>query len=158
MPRGARWGARNAAPASDADLPTLHTLDDLVGLLGDRDDLYLRWSDGPERDCPGASRDELTDVPLPGLSASPLAVEPWWGGRSRRLWAARRLYDSEHLRQGASAWVLTGTERGRGPDNEPLVHDVVPLAWVAPSVVDEAVGVIDRLPGGWGHLDRGPDD
>ncbi|MFC9816991.1 DUF6098 family protein [Streptomyces virginiae] len=34
---------------------------------------------------------------MPGLSASALDVEPWWGRRPPRLWTARRLYDYAHL-------------------------------------------------------------
>ena len=45
-------------------------------------------SEGPARGVPRA---------LPGLSASPLAVEPWWGDRPLGLWIARRLYDYSHL-------------------------------------------------------------
>jgi len=36
-------------------------------------------------------RRTLTGAGLPGLSANPVAVEDWWGDRSRRLWAARRM-------------------------------------------------------------------
>ncbi|MER7008780.1 DUF6098 family protein [Dactylosporangium sp. NPDC000555] len=83
----------------------LHTLDDLAALLRacPGEDLYVRWSRGPGADLngPGEHRgsvDALTGVPLPGLSANSLRVEPWWGERSLRLWVARRLYDYRHLR------------------------------------------------------------
>ncbi|MGH9057442.1 MAG: DUF6098 family protein [Acidimicrobiales bacterium] len=126
--------------------------------MGDHQDLYFRWSLGPEADRSGRSRDELTGVDLPGLSVSALVVEPWWGDRPRHLWAARRLYHYRHLaerRPGARPWVLAGRECGRGPDNEPLVECLRPVAWVAPEVVAEAKYLMDHLDAGWGSLDRG---
>ena len=81
------------------DLPTIQSLDELADLIAAKDGLYLRWSRGPDADAERVSLDELTGVELPGLSASPLAVEPWWGDRALRLWAARRLYDYQHLRE-----------------------------------------------------------
>jgi Family of unknown function (DUF6098) len=88
-------------------LPTLHDLraiTDLVERTPDREQLYVRWSRGPAVDLirddwgAGSSHDSLTGVALPGLSANPLAVEPWWTDRSLHLWIARRLYDYRHLR------------------------------------------------------------
>ncbi|WP_309110887.1 DUF6098 family protein, partial [Saccharothrix sp.] len=62
---------------------TLATLDQVVALLDEHGDrLFVRWSKGPEADEGRHSRDGLTGVRLPGLSANPLAVEPWWGDRS----------------------------------------------------------------------------
>ena len=146
----------------DMDLPTIDTIDELAELVDDRTDLYLRWSKGPERDRERRSRDALTGVELPGLSANALAVESWWGDRSRRVWVARRLYDYQHLqdRQGSRTrpWVLAGRECGRGPDNEPLVEDVTPIAWIAPEVAEEAREVIEHLNDDWGSLDRGEPD
>ncbi|HEX5741588.1 MAG TPA: DUF6098 family protein, partial [Pilimelia sp.] len=87
---------------------TIETLDELAALVAAEDrgeSLYLRWSAGPAADCgagapaPQTSRDSLTGVELPGLSASPLRVEPWWEDRPLRLWVARRLYDYRHLRE-----------------------------------------------------------
>lgn len=139
-------------------LTRVGSLDELARLVGDRDDLYIRWSAGPDLDASGRSRDALTGVELPGLSANALAVEPWWGGRSRRIWMARRIYDYQHLRERrdrSCAWVLRGRECGRGPDNEPLVDDVVPVAVVSPSVAEEARTTIEGLNGDWGSLERG---
>ncbi|HVV24044.1 MAG TPA: DUF6098 family protein, partial [Pseudonocardiaceae bacterium] len=90
-------------PADDRDvLPTVASLDELVTLVErfqSDDALYVRWSKGPAADlAQPASKDGLTGVELPGLSANPLRVEPWWGDRSLRLWLARRLYDYRHLR------------------------------------------------------------
>lgn len=139
------------------DLPRIAHLDELVDLMADNDGLYLRWSRGPEADAERVSKDELTGVELPGLSASPLAVEPWWGDRGLRLWAARRLYDYQHLRErrrNAQPWALRGDEVGRGPDNEPLVRCREALAWIDQRVVEEANRLIDEQQAEWGPLDR----
>jgi hypothetical protein len=102
---------------------------------------------------------DLAGVPLPGLSANPLRVEPWWGDRSLRLWLARRLYDYRHLRDlrgpGVRPWVLAATECGRGPDNEPLVVDIQPLAWIDDTVLEECEkDVAAQHSDEWGPLDR----
>ena len=133
-------------------LPTINRLDELVDLVREHsdEDLFVRWSAGPDADryTPGDSRDDLTGVPLPGLSVNPLRVEPWWGNRSPRLWLARRLFDYRHLRElrgpDVRPWVLAGVESGRGPDNEPLVTDVRPLAWIAEAVLDECERMIKQ--------------
>lgn len=144
-------------------LPTLSTLDDLVGLLeAHGGDLYVRWSQGPQTDLDGdnpTSRDALTGIELPGVSANSLRVEPWWGDRPLRLWVARRLYDYRHLRDlrgpGVRAWILRGTECSRGPDNEPLVRDIVPVAWVDDAALRECERLVhDQHSPEWGPLDR----
>ncbi|MFC8270627.1 DUF6098 family protein [Streptomyces cinereoruber] len=144
---------------STASMPSFTNLDGLVRLVDDRRDIYVRWSRGPDPDLRSASStDDLTGVRLPGLSASALGVEDWWGERPARLWIARRLYDYCHLPRLKDPltrpWVLRGREVGRGPDNEPLVVDVEPLAWIGDDVITEAVDLVERQPGPWGTLDR----
>jgi hypothetical protein len=141
------------------DLPTFTSLDELARLVTGRRGLYVRWSRGPHVDLSDvSSTDELTGVKLPGLSASPLDVEDWWGERPVDIWVARRLYDYCHLPQVRKAptrpWILHGAESARGPDNEPLVTDVQPLGWIAEQVITEATRVITEQPGPWGPLDR----
>jgi hypothetical protein len=151
-------------------MTTLHSLDELAGLVRRHDDreLYVRWSRGPHLDAPPGrsarqtSRDALTGIELPGLSANPLRVEPWWDDRPLHLWLARRLHDYRHLRRlrgpGVRPWVLRGTELARGPDNEPLVRCRQPLAWVADSILTEARKLVEAQGSGeWGPLDRNPD-
>ncbi|MFJ8543426.1 DUF6098 family protein [Streptomyces sp. NPDC093586] len=144
--------------ASD-DLPVVRTLAELAGLVGRHRGLYVRWSRGPETDlAKTSSTDELTGVPMPGLSANPLDVEEWWADRPVRVWAARRLHDYAHLPHdkgpGVRPWVLTGRETGRGPDNEPLVTDVRPMCWIASGVIDEARREVERQERPWGPLRR----
>ncbi|SHF06115.1 DUF6098 family protein [Streptoalloteichus hindustanus] len=153
-------------PEDPADLPTITRLSELAELVAGPDrglGLYLRWSKGPAADLAEgggqSSRDGLTGVRLPGLSANPLRVEDWWGDRSRELWVARRLHDYRHLRDqrgpGVRPWVLRAEERGRGPDNEPLVVCRQPVAWVHESVLADCDRVVaEQQAGGWGPLDR----
>jgi Family of unknown function (DUF6098) len=105
------------------------------------------------------SRDALTGVELPGLSTSPLRVEPWWGSRSVRFWVARRLSDYLHLRKRRETevrpWLLYGRETGRGPDNEPLVVCERPIAWISEDAVRESEKLVAGAREDWGPLDRG---
>jgi hypothetical protein len=148
-------------------LPTIPDLEGLAALLESSDDaeqLYVRWSKGPDDDVGAddaeqSSRDSLTGVRLPGLSANPLNVEPWWADRSLRIWVARRLYDYRHLREqrgpGVRPWVLVGEQTGRGPDNEPLVRCLRPVAWVSDEALRECEKAIEELGADdWGSLDR----
>jgi hypothetical protein len=148
-------------------MPTIGSLDELAALVESAPperELYLRWSRGPQADLADgqaeqSSRDSLTGVTLPGLSANPLRVEPWWGHRSRRLWVARRLYDYRHLRdlrgERVRPWILMGAERGRGPDNEPLVICHEPIAWVSDKALQECEEAIDEQQSDeWGPLNR----
>jgi hypothetical protein len=149
-------------------MPTVGDLDGLVELIRrfpQSDELYVRWSRGPAVDLRNddrggaTSRDSLTGIPLPGLSANPLAVEPWWGGRSLKLWVARRLYDYQHLRNlrgpGVRPWVLVGEVCGRGPDNEPLVRCRRPVAWIADLALHQSQQLVQAQGSQeWGPLDR----
>ncbi|GHF22309.1 DUF6098 family protein [Streptomyces fumanus] len=144
------------------ELPLARTLGEVIDLVEGHKDLYVRWSRGPGTDLRSlSSTDELTGVPMPGLSANSLDVEEWWGDRPVRVWVARRLYDYAHLPHdkgpGVRAWVLTGRETGRGPDNEPLVTDVEPLYWLDDAVIQEARDVVDHQERPWGTLRRGGD-
>ncbi|MEV2253189.1 DUF6098 family protein [Streptomyces sp. NPDC050147] len=142
------------------DLPVLHTLGELARLVEERHQgLYVRWSRGPATDLGKVmSRDDLTGMRMPGLSANPLDVEPWWEDRPVELWVARRLHDYSHLPRekgpGVRPWVLLGHECARGPDNEPLVDDVEPLAWIDAKMIAEAREKVAREAGAWGPLRR----
>lgn len=150
-------------------MPHVSSLDEMTALILATDtepgqELYVRWSEGPAVDLASggteqSSRDGLTGVLMPGLSANPLRAEPWWGDRPLRLWLARRLHDYRHLRElrgpGVQAWILAGRECGRGPDNEPLVICCQPLAWVDESALAECEHILTEYGApGWGPLDR----
>ncbi|GGQ13308.1 hypothetical protein BKA00_006414 [Actinomadura coerulea] len=136
------------------------SLEELAELLEARSRLFVRWSADPAADQSRPhSKDGLTGAELPGLSANPLAVEPWWGDRSTVLWVARRLHDYSHLERartpGARPWVLAGEEVGRGPDNEPIVTHPDLVALVDKTVLDQAEELLERDTNGpWGPLAR----
>jgi len=136
-------------------------MDELVSLLNELqgEPLYVRWSRDIAADLvKETSRDDLTGIELPGLSANPVTVEPWWGSRSPRLWAARKLYDYRHLVDlrgpGTIPWLLKGTESSRGPDNEPLITNCTVVAAIDERVIDEAKRIIGELSVEWGGLRR----
>lgn len=141
------------------ELPVVVTLAELAALVERERGLYVRWSKGPATDLRAtSSTDDLTGVALPGLSANPLDVEDWWQDRPVELWVARRLHDYAHLPHekgpGVQSWVLTGSETGRGPDNEPLVTDVRPRCRLAAQVIGEAQREVARQDSPWGPLRR----
>ena len=140
--------------AAETGMALVDRLDELVELVGAAGPLYVRFSAGPDADAHGTSRDGESGATLPGLSVNRLQPEPWWD-RPPRVWIARQLAQYAHLARGDRiAWVLTGHEVGRGPDSEPLVADVVPVAQLAGTVLEEAVAVYrdalspGRLPDG----------
>lgn len=121
-------------------LECVHDLNELVHLAALRTGLFLRYSLGPRDDwMAGHSRDHEADVALPGWSVTTLTPEPWWP-LPPRLWVARRLCKYVELGEehGRFAWVLTGRVVGHGPDHEPLVVEIVPLARVPASVLAQA--------------------
>jgi hypothetical protein len=140
------------------ELPSISSLDELVKLAQGNEELFVRWSEGPEADLRRhKSFDDLTSTELDGLSANSLKFEPWWDG-PEDLWVARRIYDYLHVRRRRPAkvrpWILEGEEVGRGPDNEPLVHCRRPVAWIAEDLVEESIRMVENAGGKWGPLDR----
>jgi hypothetical protein len=145
-------------------METIEGLADLAALVrnGGGNELYVRWSLGPDSDLGDraqASRDALTGVELPGLSANSLRPEPWWGDRSLEIWVARKLYDYHDMRRlrgpDVRPWVLAGEECGTGPDNEPLVICHSPVAWVSETALRQCRHLIDRQDSEeWGPLHR----
>jgi hypothetical protein len=138
-------------------LRTLHVLEELVDLVVAEPRLYVRWSRGPEVDLATTSKDDLTGAELPGLCANPLRIEPWWDPRPARVWVARRLYDYRHLarEEGVRPWILEGEEVGRGPDDEPIVECLRPVALLSARVIEEAESTVHAYSNDWGPLDRG---
>jgi hypothetical protein len=115
-------------------------LQDLADLVRARRGLFVRWSKGPDADRNEVSCDHASGLELPGLAVNPLDPPGWWT-RPIDEWVARQVTAYDHL--GADqpdhcAWVLTGREVDRGPDNEPLVIAVEPIARLAPEVLQQA--------------------
>jgi hypothetical protein len=127
-------------------LTRCRTLDELGKLVSEYPGVYVRYSAGPRHDADELSIDGESGLELPGLSVNPLTPEAWWS-RPLAHWLARQLMQYQHLgeREGAFGWVLTGREVGRGPDCEPLVVDVVPLARITQSLVAEADALYSRV-------------
>jgi hypothetical protein len=122
--RSSRGGARTA------DLPVVDDFDELVRLVEQHPGLYLRHSAGPSTDAEaGPSRDYEAGVDLPGLSATTISPEPWWP-RPLADWVARRICQYAQLgdHPGRFPWLFDATIVGRGPDHEPLVTDIRPVA------------------------------
>jgi len=123
---------------NDDDLPVLETLSELCDHAGSG--VYVRFSHGPDRDRSETSHDYESGLDLPGLSVNPLQPEAWWT-RPVEEWLARQICNYVHLRDESEdrrAWVLTGRVVSRGPDNEPLVADAEPIAWLSDDLIREA--------------------
>jgi len=108
--------------------------------VADRPDLYLRYSNGPATDKGTPSYDYEAGVSMPGLSVTPLGPPRWWA-RPPIDWVARRV--CKYLELGEDCpdrrpWVMAGRVTDTGPDHEPLVVDVEPIAWVGPHAVAQA--------------------
>ena len=121
-------------------LPTL----DFAGVVRtvlEGPETYLRYSEGPDADArEGYSRDFEADVELPGWSVTTIAPEPWWT-RPAEDWIARRIckYAELGAEEGRRLWLLKGRVAGYGPDHEPIVVDVRPVAWVGDEALAEAL-------------------
>lgn len=119
----------------------LRTLGELAELLDASDEeLYVRYSAGPDAHAEARSVDHESGLELPGLSSNPLRPEQWWT-RPLRDWLARQLCQYAHLQEKDGdryAWVLTGRVAGRGPDCEPLIAEPEMVAILDDRVIDEA--------------------
>jgi hypothetical protein len=117
---------------------TLERLDELVELVELGVPAYLRYSPGPEADAAHPSVDHESGLAMPGHSANPLRSPAWWT-LPVADWLARRVCQYlRELHEGARPWVLTGEVVDVGPDNEPLLVDVRPIAWLSAELVREA--------------------
>lgn len=128
-------------------LPVLRRLSDVAELIAARNDtVYLRYSHGPDRDLEGGrSRDYEADIDMPGLSVSTVAPEDWWP-RPAEEWIARRIrqYADLGAEQDRYPWLLTGRVAGFGPDHEPLLTDIEPLARLDSEILAEAARLYRR--------------
>lgn len=130
-----------ADPGSDVfELDELTSIDQLEGLLRRYPELHVRYSEGPVADARSGSVDTESGLELPGLSVNPLQPESWWY-RPVADWLARQLCQYRHLQRknpSRFAWVLAGRTSARGPDCEPLLRDVVPVARLSDLLLEEA--------------------
>ncbi|HET6301786.1 DUF6098 family protein [Microbacterium sp.] len=118
---------------------SLGTLEELAARVRELGKAYIRYSEGPERDVE-ESVDTESGLTLPGLSVNPLHPEDWWT-RPIEDWLARQVCQYKELQEknpDRFAWVLRGIEVGRGPDCEPLLRGVVPIARLDDRLLDEA--------------------
>lgn len=133
----------------------LESLDDLADTVREHGRAYVRYSEGPERDA-GGSVDTESGLTLPGLSVNPLHAEAWWT-RPFEDWLARQVCQYGELSEknpDRFAWVLTGVEVGRGPDCEPLLREVSPIARLDDQLLEEA----DRRYKARFRAGQGPED
>ena len=129
----------SAATDVSDDLPVLSSLDELCDAVSP--DVFVRFSKGPEDDVDTGSTDYESGLELPGLSVNPLQPEAWWE-RPLQEWLARQICNYVHIQEESDddrrAWVLTGRVVARGPDNEPLVTDYRPVAWLSDDLIRQA--------------------
>lgn len=122
-------------------LPEITTFEELVEYVRSTPGLFVRFSTGPENDTAEQSVDYESGLPLPGLSVNRLDPQPWWT-RPLEDWLARRLCQYLHLADRDAqhhGWILRGRIVGHGPDNEPLVADIEPIARLTSSSLAEAL-------------------
>ncbi|WP_247638813.1 DUF6098 family protein [Microbacterium sufflavum] len=138
--------AQTCTPAIEAErdpatgLRRITRLAQLAAVVRADRGLHVRYSDGPEDDRRRSSLDSESGLELPGLSVNPLDAERWWT-RPLEDWLARQLCQYQHLAEKDPtriAWILRGEICGRGPDCEPLLRDVEPIAVLDASVLVEA--------------------
>jgi hypothetical protein len=117
---------------------TLETLDELADLVALNVPTYLRYSPGPEADAAHPSVDHESGLPMPGHPANPLRPPNWWT-LPTTTWLSRRVCQYlRELHEGARPWTLTGDIADTGPDNEPLLINIHPIAWLSASLLREA--------------------
>ena len=122
------------------ELRPVESLDDLAALVSAEPKLYLRFSSRSDPASDGPSVDGESGLEMPGVSANPLTPESWWT-RPLPDWLARQVCNYVHLKEHEERrrpWVLRGEIVGRGPDNEPLLGDVEPIAVLSDEVLSEA--------------------
>jgi hypothetical protein len=119
---------------------TIDDLDELAEVVARESAVFVRYSHGPDHDAQHASRDYEAELDLPGLSVTPVTPEPWWT-RPAVEWIARRVCKYMDLANDAPdrrPWILAGEIVGNGPDHEPLVTEVRPIAWLGTRALAQA--------------------
>jgi hypothetical protein len=57
---------------------TIDDLNELEDVVAREPAVYVRYSQGPDRDAHGTSRDYEAGLDMPGLSVTALTPERWW--------------------------------------------------------------------------------
>jgi hypothetical protein len=125
------------------DLAVINDFEEIVHLVRRPEPLFIRYSEGPDHDREGPSKDYEAGLTLPGLSVTVLTPPDWWT-RPWRDWVARRVCKYADLMDAPRRprpWLLGGREVGFGPDHEPLIAEATPVGWVGPVAVAEAVRI-----------------
>jgi len=97
--------------------------------------LFVRWSATPEADCDrGHSRNWAAGQAEGGISCCELLPSQTWHGLDTGRTLADRVAEYSFL--PGAPWVIEGLRPEnpaafRGSDNEPLVTDAKPVAWIA---------------------------
>jgi uncharacterized protein DUF6098 len=132
--------ARAAPGRTGLAMRTIDDLNELEDVVAREPAVYVRYSQGPDRDAHGTSRDYEAGLDMPGLSVTPLTPERWWT-RPAIDWIARRVckyMDLADVAPDRRPWILTGDIVGNGPDHEPLVGNARPIAWLGEGALRQA--------------------
>ncbi|HEX6445274.1 MAG TPA: DUF6098 family protein [Streptosporangiales bacterium] len=123
----------------DGEAPRLDRLVQLVELLDEYEQLYVRFGDHPSSET-GGSIDYESGLRMPGQSVNRLRPPTWWT-RPPEDWLARQICQYAHLLERSprhQGWIVRGTEVGHGPDDEPLLDDVEVVGRIGRALLDEA--------------------
>jgi hypothetical protein len=129
------------------ELPLAEDLAAVAELVKQNGGLFLRYSKGPGSDAAQpCSLDYESGVELPGLSVTTIQPEYWWP-RPAQDWVARRICKYAELgeEEGRFPWLLRGRVVGYGPDHEPLVRDVEPVARISETALQQAKQCYEEL-------------
>jgi hypothetical protein len=122
------------------ELEVITTLEQLADLVAGDSPMYLRYFQGPGRGCCEGSQPRLRgrrDIAWTvGHHDRPGTMVP----RAVEEWVARRICKYGELAEEDDryAWLLKGIIVGRGPDHEPLLTDIRPLARLSRAVLEQA--------------------
>jgi hypothetical protein len=123
-------------------LPQLDSVAEVADFVGECDvPVYVRFSEDPACDVHEPSTDRASGLTLPGLAVNAMDPPRWWRDHPVEEWVVRQICTYVHLQDHDDrriCWLMTGTVVDRGPDNEPLLQDVRPLAVVTETAVREA--------------------
>lgn len=105
---------------------------------------FVRWSTKPTKDAQEEFRsyNYANNHFESGVSVNALIAEEWWYLNAPDQTAAKKNYIAMQVAEYSflpgKPWLMTATETDRGSDNEPVVTEIKPLAWISLNVIDEA--------------------